>query len=160
MVILDLPHTDTGTETLTEEPREKAKGSKIMGVLRSQTTSLSLPRDKTIKISTIAGPSEGVEWELSRPLMTLGRAGGSADIAIDDPGISSLHCAIEVRSDAILLHDLSSRNGTYVDNSRVVAARLEQMSQFRIGSSLLQVSIFSTADGSLVPRANELLGRL
>jgi pSer/pThr/pTyr-binding forkhead associated (FHA) protein len=66
---------------------------------------------------------------------------------IDDPEISRLHCAVEVRRDAILLHDLRSMNGTYIDNSRVFAARLEEKSKFRIGSSLLQVSILSATEG-------------
>lgn len=80
-----------------------------------------------------------MEYELSRPLVTVGRPGGGADIEIDDPEISRLHCAVEVRRDAILLHDLRSTNGTYLGDSRVFAARLEQASTFRIGSSLLQV---------------------
>ena len=85
--------------------------------------------------------------ELSRPLMTIGRSGGGADIEIEDPEVSAIHCAVEVRRDAILLHDLRSRNGTYVDNARVFAARLEQMSTFRIGSSILRVKTISKEDG-------------
>src|ERR1700674_2072754 len=77
----------------------------IMVALKSQTTTLALPRDHVIKISVIAGPSQGTEGELSRPLMTIGRLGGAADIKIDDPEVSGLHCAIEVRRDAIFLHD-------------------------------------------------------
>jgi pSer/pThr/pTyr-binding forkhead associated (FHA) protein len=73
--------------------------------------------------------------------MTIGRLGGGANIEIDDPEVSRLHCAVEVRRDAILLHDLRSKNGTYLGDSRVFAARLDESSKFRIGSSLLQVSI-------------------
>jgi pSer/pThr/pTyr-binding forkhead associated (FHA) protein len=58
-----------------------------------------------------------------------------------------LHCAVEVRRDVILLHDLRSTNGTYLDNSPVFAARLEEMSRFRIGSSLLQMSRLPVTEG-------------
>jgi hypothetical protein len=58
----------------------------------------------------------------------------------------TLACAVEVRRDAILLHDLRSTNGTYLGDSRVFAARLEDMSEFRIGTSLLQVSILSASE--------------
>jgi len=120
---------------------ERCRDSRLEGVPRSQTADLALPRDKTIKISVIAGSSQGMECELSRPLMTIGRLGGGADIEIDDLKVSRLHCAVEVRRDAILLHDLRSTNGTYLGNSRVFNARLEEMSKFRIGSSFLQVSV-------------------
>ena len=83
--------------------------------------------------------------------MTIGRLGGDADIQIDDPGVSRLHCAPEVRRDAILLHDLRSRNGTFVDNSQVMAARLRNESQFRIGSSCLQIEILSSSNPRHTP---------
>jgi pSer/pThr/pTyr-binding forkhead associated (FHA) protein len=119
---------------------QRSRAARLGGDLNSQTTSLTLPLHKTIKISVIAGPSQGLEYELSRPLVTIGRLGGGGDIEIDDPEISRLHCAVEVRRDAILLHDLRSTNGTYLGDSRVFAARLEEMSTFRVGSSLLQMS--------------------
>lgn len=142
--------TDPGPSTIelhSAEPRKKSRGSRLADALKSQTTSLELPQDKTIKLSVISGSSEGMVRELSRPLMTIGRSGGGADIEIEDPEVSAIHCAVEVRRDAILLHDLRSRNGTYVDNARVFAARLEQMSTFRIGSSILRVKTISKEDG-------------
>ena len=147
---LDSPPTEPGPPSLAVSllaPHERSSRSRLEGSLNSQTASLTLPRDRTIKIAVITGSSQGMECELSRPLVTIGRLGGGADIEIDDPEISRLHCAVEVRRDAILLHDLRSMNGTYIDNSRVFAARLEEKSKFRIGSSLLQVSILSATEG-------------
>ena len=114
---------------------------RLKGDSVSQTTSLVLPQNQTINIFVAAGRSQGMGFELFRPLMTIGRLGGGADIEIDDPEASRLHCAIEVRRDAILLHDLGSTNGTYLGDSRVLVTRLEQMSKFRIGSSFLQLTI-------------------
>jgi pSer/pThr/pTyr-binding forkhead associated (FHA) protein len=142
MVSLDVQPADSGPPTIAAKSPRKSKAS-IMVRLKAQTTALALPPDKIITMSVIAGPSQGTEYELFRPLMTIGRVGGSADIKLDDPEVSGLHCAIEVRRDVVLLHDLNSRNGTYMDNSRVVAALLEPTSQFRIGSSILQVSLTS-----------------
>jgi hypothetical protein len=149
LVDLDSPSVDQGPLTIEMNPSaplEKSKG--IAEALKSQTASLMLPPDKTIKISVISGTSQGLEFELSRPLMTIGRSGGGADIEIDDPEVSGLHCAVEVRRDAILLHDLHSRNGTYLGDSHVFAARLEEKSQFRIGSSLLQLGITPKTAGN------------
>jgi pSer/pThr/pTyr-binding forkhead associated (FHA) protein len=103
--------------------------------------------------------------ELSRPLLTIGRLGGGADMEIDDPEISRLHCAVEVRRDAILLHDLRSTNGTYLGGSRVFAARLDESSKFRVGSSFLQVRIQARKDAvdresPADAKADELLDKM
>jgi pSer/pThr/pTyr-binding forkhead associated (FHA) protein len=137
---------EPGPQTIavsSSAPHERYKDSRLEGVPNSQTADLALPQDKLIRISVIAGSSQGMEYELSRPLMTIGRLGGGADIEIDDLKVSRVHCAVEVRRDAILLHDLRSTNGTYLGNSRVFNARLEEMSKFRIGSSFLRVSVRS-----------------
>ena len=143
-VELDSPPTEPGPPTMAVSisgPHERSRDSRLEDALNSQTASLTLPQSKTIKIFVITGSSQGMERELSRPLMTIGRLGGGADMEIDDPEVSRLHCVVEVRRDTILLRDLRSTNGTYLGDSRVFAARLDEMSRFRIGSSLLQVSI-------------------
>jgi pSer/pThr/pTyr-binding forkhead associated (FHA) protein len=92
-----------------------------------------------IKLHVVEGPSQGSEFELSKSITTIGRIGGGADIELDDPEVSRSHCAVEVRRDVILLHDLRSTNGTYLRNSRVSVARLAARSRFRIGGSKLQL---------------------
>lgn len=130
----------------TTEPPALRSAARLDRDSASQTKSLELPRGLSIKICVVAGLSRGMEFELSRPLMTIGRLGGEADIQIDDPKVSRLHCALEVRRDAILLHDLRSTNGTFIDGSQVFAARLKRMSQFRVGSSCLQIDILSSTN--------------
>ena len=111
-----------------------------------RTKSLALPSNKFIRLFVTSGLSRGKEIDLSRPLMTVGRVHGGADIEIDDPDVSRVHCAIEVRRDVILLQDLRSTNGTYVDDVRVFTAQLEPMSAFRIGTSILEIRILSKSD--------------
>lgn len=111
------------------------------GSLASQPAGFALPNDKTITISVILGPSKGVTHRLTKPRISIGRAGGGADIEIDDPEVSGLHCAIGVKQDVFRLCDLDSRNGTYVNDQRVHATELEHLSEFRVGSSLLLVTI-------------------
>ncbi len=101
---------------------------------------LALPGDALIKIAVVQGVRPGAEYELSRALMTIGRMGGGADIEIDDPEVSRLHCSVEVRKESILLQDLRSKNGTFLDGARVFAAKLDENSQFRIGSTVLRIN--------------------
>jgi hypothetical protein len=99
----------------------------------------SLPENQLIKIAVEEGTQPGTVYDVSRPLMTIGRLGGGADIQVDDPEVSRLHCSIEVRRDSILLQDLRSKNGTFFDGSRIFATRLDQLSRFRIGATVLRV---------------------
>ena len=57
----------------------------------------------------------------------------------DPAGISRCHAMIVVEGDAAMLHDLSSKNGTFIDGVRVTApVRLVDGSQIRVGSFRLQ----------------------
>jgi predicted Zn finger-like uncharacterized protein len=145
-----LPAPDQDPPTIvisTAKPVDsvRARAQRLNKLATPETTSLTLPQNQTIRISVISGPSTGLEADLSRPLETIGRAGGGADIEIDDAEVSRLHCSIEVREDTILLHDLRSMNGTFIGETRVMAGRLEHLSTFRIGTTVLQVSIISAA---------------
>jgi Inner membrane component of T3SS, cytoplasmic domain len=92
---------------------------------------------QTLKVRVADGPSRSKEFELTRALTTIGRMGGGADMEIEDGQVSRSHCAIEIRSDGILLHDLRSTNGTYVEGERISVVRLEPGASFVIGSSRL-----------------------
>jgi hypothetical protein len=147
------PNTEPSPPTIavsSSAMHERSGAPRLDSALASQTASLRLPQGETIKISVITGSSQGLECELSRPLVTVGRLGGGADIEIDDPEVSRLHCSVEVKHDVILLRDLHSTNGTYLGETRIVAARLEHMSRFRIGLSLLQLSIVSPEEKDVI----------
>src|SRR5215472_16240971 len=51
----------------------------------SQTTAFELPKDKTIAISVISGPSKGITHQFHKPCISIGRSGSGTDIEIDDP---------------------------------------------------------------------------
>lgn len=125
----------------------RTSGSPRPGAIRlndgADAQSLTLPSDTVVKIAVVQGVRPGAEYEISRPLMTIGRLGGGADIEIDDPEVSRVHCSVEVRKESILLQDLRSKNGTFLDGARVFAAKLEETSRFRIGSTVLRVDRYA-----------------
>lgn len=102
---------------------------------------LALPNDKTITISVISGRSKGLAHRITKPKNSIGNIGSGANIEIDDPQVSSLHCAVGVTEDTVRLCDLDSTNGTYVNDERVQATNLEHLSEFCVGSTVLLVTI-------------------
>jgi hypothetical protein len=107
---------------------------------------LVLPKGKNITISVIEGPSKGLAVRMVKPHLSIGRKGGGADIQIDDPQLSDLHCAVGVKNEMIRMCDLDSQGGTYIEEERVEVAELAHLSEFRVGSSLLLVTILPAED--------------
>lgn len=66
---------------------------------------------------------DGQKYVLAGAVTVLGRD-TSADITIDDTGISRKHIKIEVMPDAVVVTDLDSTNGLFVEGHRVKAATL------------------------------------
>ncbi len=122
---------------MKQEPMRHGWPDSVM----NKKSGLSLPDDRTITISVIAGPSNGLTHQLTKARTSIGRTGGSADIKIDDQQVSPLHCVVGVTHDMVRLCDLDSANGTYANEERIQAAELEHLSEFRLGSTWLVVTI-------------------
>lgn len=105
------------------------------------SSGLALPKDRTITISVISGRSTGSTHSLNKAKTSIGQVGSGADIEINDPQVSRLHCVVGLTEDTVRLCDLDSANGTYVNDERIQAADLEHLSEFRIGSTWLVVVV-------------------
>jgi hypothetical protein len=64
---------------------------------------------------------------------TFGRDGGVASVVLDDTDVSRRHARLELVDDELLLTDLGSTNGTYVNDARVVRQALAPGDRIRIG---------------------------
>jgi len=71
----------------------------------------------------------------------MGRIGGGADFEFDEPEASDVHCVIAARQAGIRLYVAPSVNNIYVNDQRIWTVELGHMSTFRVGSSLLLVSV-------------------
>jgi pSer/pThr/pTyr-binding forkhead associated (FHA) protein len=114
-------------------------GPGIAALLGVNAQGFYLPANKVISLSVIAGPAKGQAQSLEKPVVILGRS--DSDFTIGDPNISRQHCAVEVRGDAVRLRDLDSTNGTFVGLERVRAAELRHLSEFRMGLTVVLVTI-------------------
>ena len=63
-----------------------------------------------------------------------------ADIVIDDPYASEFHLRIGNQDGEVMLHDLGSTNGTYVNGRRVTApTQLSMGDSIQVGRTILEV---------------------
>lgn len=97
-----------------------------------------LDRSKVVSLLVISGPMKGKVFPVIKPRVLLGRC--EADIVLEDSEISRKHCALEVQGASAVLVDLGSTNGTFVDDQKIEIHRLEHMSEFRIGSTVVMFS--------------------
>jgi class 3 adenylate cyclase len=83
-----------------------------------------------------AGPLEGGRLEVESQIV-LGR--GTADVVIDDPEISRRHALVRVVGESVVIDDLDSMNGTWVNGQRVAeAVQLRPGDVVRLGSSVFE----------------------
>jgi hypothetical protein len=79
----------------------------------------------------------GTEFPADRPLVRLGRGSGS-EVILQDSQASRQHAEISQQGDQVVIRDLGSTNGTYVNDERVIGSRLLRPGdRIRIGDTIL-----------------------
>lgn len=74
-------------------------------------------------------------YPLVRAITRLGR-GSETDIRVDDPGCSRNHCEI-ILGQPVLVRDLGSTNGTFVNGVKITEAPIEDGGSVSLGSTTL-----------------------
>ena len=106
----------------------------------------------------VDGPSGVLDLEVAGRVMTIGRAPDN-DVVLDDPLVSGTHAALERVGSAWSIRDLGSRNGTFVNDTRLSGERIiAATDEIRLGGTMLRcrVTASSTAPTIGVVRAPEL----
>ncbi|KUN03245.1 FHA domain-containing protein [Streptomyces canus] len=98
--------------------------------------------DAPTQLHVVAGPDAGGVHLLHGGQIHIGRS-ADADVPLDDPDVSRLHCAVTVAADGrVSVADLDSTNGTTLDGTRVGTrpVRFPPGALLRIGESVLRLS--------------------
>ncbi|MFF9900231.1 FHA domain-containing protein [Streptomyces longispororuber] len=107
--------------------------------------------DAAAQLHVVAGPDAGGVHLLHGGQIRVGRS-AQADVPLDDPDVSRLHCAVTLSPDGrVTVKDLGSTNGTAVDG-RVLSDHpvpLTSGSLLRIGESVLRLTTGSGMGGVL-----------
>ncbi|MET9884781.1 FHA domain-containing protein [Streptomyces sp. NPDC006430] len=105
------------------------------------------------QLHVVAGPDAGGVHLLHPGGIRIGRS-ADADVPLDDPDVSRLHCAVTVMPDGrVTVADLNSTNGTTLDGSTVgrQPVALPPGALLRIGESTLRLAPGAPAPLPVVP---------
>ena len=98
--------------------RERKKGTRVLFV-RSET-------------------QQGQEFEVN-DVIVMGRS-DETDVVLDDPYASEFHLRLVAQDGGLMLHDLGSTNGTYVNGRRASApTQLRQGDTIQVGKTVLEI---------------------
>jgi two-component system, NtrC family, response regulator GlrR len=90
-----------------------------------------------LELSVTAGVDRGAQHRASAQRVTVG-VHPSADFVLHDGTVSRFHCEVAIEADRIVIRDLGSRNGTFVDGVSIVQAHLQSGAKIVIGSTELE----------------------
>ncbi len=93
-----------------------------------------LPPGVSARLVAITGAERGATFEVTKPLVLLGRVEDVADLVVPDEVASRHHAAIVFQGGKFRLIDLGSTNGTFVDGKLATAVDLSNGSEIRIGA--------------------------
>ena len=85
----------------------------------------------------------GRSYELKAERITVGRLEDNL-FCIPEPSVSSHHCEMQPRGTELLVKDLNSTNGTYIDGNPITEAPLKPGQLLRLGQVELRIEDGST----------------
>jgi predicted component of type VI protein secretion system len=90
-----------------------------------------------------------------RPV-TIGRAPDN-DIQIDNLAVSSHHARVFMEESRLVLEDLNSLNGTFVNNQKIQRVNLKQADQILIGKHHVVIDMGGAIDAPAIPDAKKVV---
>jgi FHA domain-containing protein len=119
------------------------------GVAGSSPAPGSLDAAVVIRQGAGAGSEHPVDGEL-----IIGRERGTADVLLDDPGVSRRHARVLPDRGGVVVEDLGSSNGTYVNGERISGpVEIATGDEVQLGATVLGVEGGTAATALMPPGA-------
>jgi pSer/pThr/pTyr-binding forkhead associated (FHA) protein len=88
------------------------------------------------RIVAISGPLKGSVFPITEAGLIIGRKYPENDVTLEhDDMVSRRHCRLQLRGGRVLVSDMDSRNGTFVNGSAVLEKVLEHGDRLKVGFS-------------------------
>ncbi len=82
--------------------------------------------------------NKGSNIPVDRPILLVGRS-GDCDVVLRSKKVSRKHCLLVLYGDKIIVRDLGSTNGTFVNSVRVTQGELRANELLQIGDYIYQL---------------------
>jgi DNA-binding NtrC family response regulator len=110
---------------------------------------------EAIELRVVAGPDAGLEVSLGLPVLRVG-ASPDNDVVLTDRAVSRRHAEIRMTPAGLLLRDLGSTNGTFINDVRITEAYIPAEAECRLGYSRLVIRQHTEERKVAVPRQDHL----
>lgn len=110
---------------------------------------------EAIELRVLAGPDAGREISLGLPSVRIGTASDN-DLLLTDRAISRRHAEIRMTPDGLLLRDLGSTNGTFINDVRITEGYIPEHAECRLGYTRLSIRQHTEERKVAVPRQDHL----
>src|SRR6056297_3195012 len=111
-----------------------------------------------VKLKVLTGSHEGKEISLSSEKFLIGRS-EACQLRPKSESVSRKHCILVLRDNRVLVQDLKSRNGTYVNDKRLPVDKakvLKAGDKLRVGKMLFEVLIEHGLQGAKKPEVTDV----
>ncbi|MDG4594355.1 MAG: sigma 54-interacting transcriptional regulator [Candidatus Contendobacter sp.] len=110
---------------------------------------------EAIELRAVGGPDVGLEVSLGLPVLRMGTAPDN-DVVLTDRAVSRRHAEIRMTPAGLLLRDLGSTNGTFINDVRITEAYIPANAECRLGYSRLLIRQHTEERKVAVPRQDHL----
>ena len=90
-----------------------------------------------VAVEETDGYSRGKRYAIVKPVTIIGRS--KSEILLDDPEVSRRHATIEVYGEKVIIKDLGSTNGTFLNGLGVKMAFVKDGDMVQVGNTTLKV---------------------
>lgn len=111
-----------------------------------------------VKLKVMTGSHAGVEIAVTGEKFLIGR-GESCNLRPKSDSVSRKHCILVIRDNRLLVQDLVSRNGTYVNDKRLPTDKAKVLTagdQLRVGKIAFEVLIEHGLQAAKKPEVNSV----
>src|SRR5437762_3578115 len=92
------------------------------------------------KLIVTSKPQAGLSQQLGKQWLTIGRAPGNG-FQIIESSISGQHCEVLLRGNELLVRDMRSTNGTFIDGKLIVEGVMKMGQVLRLGDVELRLEV-------------------
>jgi hypothetical protein len=121
--------------------------------MRNQAPKMSQTPVRQLALRFISGKYQGGEFSLSDAKEIVVGRSSDLDMVLVEDMVSRKHARIECSDQGIVIEDLGSTNGTFVNGEKIKRAALKEGDRVLIGTSILKVVAADAAGAAATPHA-------